>query len=204
MNQENTGRAIERFINRGNTPTDPVMKQAGTEILQVRKYFSETISPNLIKSLFGYINIPQDKSSKLLDKPDVTLSIIHYPSRPIDMMRIPAHQDGVLVTILWAPEAGLEAYINNQWEQITCPPGYAIAQIGDGLKLLSNEKLQPLRHRVRVNKNTKRNSVASFFGLNHTRPFYNLITDELIANNFGEYINAHIKQTYDANNLTED
>jgi isopenicillin N synthase-like dioxygenase len=71
-----------------------------------------------------------------------------------------------------------------------------IVQIGDGLAEWSNHLLKPLVHRVIVEPNTPRTSVASFAVLENKTPFHNLVTDAVIEPTYFDYIKEHLKNTY--------
>ena len=142
------------------------------------------------------LNIDEQKYKPFFEDFNNTLSIIHYPAQGHQDDRLPAHNDAALMTVLWAPQPGLDILVDGEWHAFTTPPGYVIVQLGDGLQLWTNNQTNPLTHRVQVIPNVARTAIASFCTLPMDAPFNCLVDDSVITNTFGEFIREHLKETY--------
>jgi isopenicillin N synthase-like dioxygenase len=196
LNQSQSGYDIERFISRGKTPKNPTMQAVSAALDITRAYLKNDILQPCLTALLTGLGISPDKYIHHFEDYDNTLSIIHYPPQDTQPDRLPAHADAALLTALWAPQPGLEALVNDKWIPTQTPPGHVIVQIGDGLANWVDHQLKPLVHRVIVEPNTPRTSIASFSTLDNEAPYNSLITGNTITPTFQDYIKTHLQKTY--------
>ncbi|CAK9090021.1 Serine/threonine-protein phosphatase 4 regulatory subunit 4 [Durusdinium trenchii] len=100
--------------------------------------------------------------------PHNILRLAHYPPLPEHVedgqLRYGAHTDYTGFTILAIEEgepgqpSGLEVFVNEEWHEVTCPPGALIVNIGDLFSLWTSNKWVSTLHRVR---NPPKGSVAA-------------------------------------------
>ncbi len=199
LDQNNHGYAIERFISRGSNPaaSDIPLNEYADVIQRVRAYYKTHIALPLLRMLFNKLTLSPSYYELITKDPDYTLSLIHYPASENSEQRLQAHQDSVLLTILWTQQPGFEAKINGHWQAVMPKPGYVIVQLGIGTALMTNGKCHAIEHRVTIPENTPRLSISSFFGANDSVLFLNAVTGEKIHESFGEYVRGHVKKVYD-------
>ncbi|XP_010532144.1 PREDICTED: gibberellin 3-beta-dioxygenase 1-like isoform X2 [Tarenaya hassleriana] len=96
------------------------------------------------------------------------IQLNHYPvcPEPDRAMGLAAHTDSTLLTVLYQNiTAGLQVFKDGVgWLTVSPIPGSLVVNIGDLLHILSNGRLPSVLHRVRVNKNRSRFSVAYLWG----------------------------------------
>ena len=204
LNQNKSGFDIERYISRGGTPVDPIMLGAQKLLLGARRYFTEEVTGELLRSVLEHLGAPEGSGSPITANPDATLSIIHYPTSEEDGTRLQAHIDSVLLTVLYAPTPGLEINIAGQWVATQTPPDMVIVQIGRGLRLLTDDKVNALEHRVVMPTDKERTSIASFYAPPPTYPFTSLFSGRKIAPTFLDFVRADVKKVYSTAQDIED
>jgi len=196
LNQSASGYDIERYINSGGAPENEIMSAVNEAIQITRAYLKNDILQKALTAILNSLKIPAEKYQHCFTNYNNTLSIIHYLPQDTQPDRLPAHADAALLTVLWAPAPGLEAFVNDEWIATQTPPGHVILQIGDGLAEWTDHNVKPLLHRVIVEPNKPRTSIASFCTLDNEAPFNNLMTDKEISPTNLDYIKAHLQQTY--------
>lgn len=81
-----------------------------------------------------------------------TLYFLHYPpaAQNPDQVGQNMHTDIGTLTILWAPQWGLQAFAPGRatWEYIEPRPGKIIVNVGDTLRFLSGRRFKSALHRV--------------------------------------------------------
>lgn len=128
--------------------------------------------------------------------PDYTLSFIYYPVSDMPEKRLQEHKDTVMITILWAPDEGVEANIDGKWYPVTPKPGYVVVNFGNALELMTGKQYCAIEHRVIMAKENERLSVATFLGPAFELPFVDFTTGKIISDSYGEYAKQHISNTY--------
>ncbi|KAH6816328.1 2-oxoglutarate and oxygenase superfamily protein [Perilla frutescens var. frutescens] len=90
----------------------------------------------------------------------------YYPACPQPELTLGAskHTDDAFLTVLLQDQmGGLQAFLEDQWVDISPVPGALVINIGDLLQLISNDKFRSVEHRVLANREGPRMSVACFF-----------------------------------------
>lgn len=186
---------IQRYIYRDNIKTEQLQK-VSKQIFKVHRYLRTALFEPLLKHITDLLELPTcfNNTTK---HPDQTLSLIYYPASKHKQQRIKNHKDISVFTALWAPESGLYSYVDNNWHQASHNEEYIAIQIGDALSMMTNGLCSSLAHKVAIEPNRERFSLASFFGPNTQSPLINYMTGEVIDDKFSTAIENHLKKTYD-------
>ncbi len=170
-------------------------------ISAIREHLKEEIILPLLKAIFLNLSIDNKFYSMISNDPDYTLSLIHYPPSDQSELRLQSHKDTILITVLWSQKLGYEANLNDKWKPLEVMPGYVIAQLGQGLELMTDKQCHAIEHRVIVPNKTPRLSIAMFLGPNNEIPLINFKTGEILNPRFGDYVKQHVEATYDSSKL---
>lgn len=115
------------------------------------------------------------------------VSCLYYPAcpEPHKTLGTPKHSDMTFLTLLMQDSiGGLQILHHDQWFDVPPVPGALIANIGDLMQIISNDKFISVDHRVRAQPVGPRISVASFFtpsmkaSANAFGPIKELVGDE--------------------------
>lgn len=197
LDQSDHGYAIERYIFHGDNPKNNIMNSITDIMSETRDYLRVHVLQHCLNSIMQDLGFAENTYQADIAAANNSLSIIYYPAQEWQPDRLPAHEDASLLTVLWAPQQGLQAYIDGKWRPVETPPGYVIVQIGGGLKEWTNHQVTPLLHRVVIEANQPRTSIVSFAKLKSDAPFQNLITKKQIAPTYQQYIKDHLQGLYE-------
>ncbi|XP_042003434.1 protein SRG1-like [Salvia splendens] len=91
----------------------------------------------------------------------------YYPpcSKPDQVIGLRPHTDGTVLTLLLQDSQvrGLQLLHDNKWLSVPIMPQALLVLAGDLLELMSNGIFKSPMHRVVINSEAERNSVAMFF-----------------------------------------
>jgi isopenicillin N synthase-like dioxygenase len=189
---------IQRYIYR-NSISSPNIQKVEDQILSVRNYLRDELFDPLFKQVASFINL-QSCYRDFTRNVDQTISLIYYPADNQKDERIKGHKDLTTMTALWAPEAGLYSNINGRWVTAECDESHIAIQIGQALEVASDKQCQALEHRVELEPNRERFSLASFYGPDRDAPLKNYRTDEIVAEKFGDFVTQYLQETYQYKN----
>ncbi|XP_051136784.1 1-aminocyclopropane-1-carboxylate oxidase homolog 1-like [Andrographis paniculata] len=93
------------------------------------------------------------------------LACLYYPvcPEPKKTLGTPKHSDTTFLTLLLQDVGGLQILHGGRWVDVPPVPGTLIANVGDLMQIISNDKFVSVEHRVRAQAEGARVSVACFF-----------------------------------------
>ncbi|KAI8555690.1 hypothetical protein RHMOL_Rhmol05G0193600 [Rhododendron molle] len=137
-----------------------------------------------------------DELSKLHE-----LAAHHYPPYPDPslLLGFGGHTDTNLLTLLQQNMYGLQIFKDGQWLGVEPIPHAFVINICDQLEVISNGKLKSARHRVVMNTNVARTSLATFISpslesiIEHERALVSASEPQLFKSfRFKEYRDTYI------------
>ena len=190
-----TNADIQRYIYRDTLLAPPFIAMQ-TEFQTLKRYFAHEIFQPLAQKIFRLFNLEQHVA-EFFDTPDQTLSLIYYPPTPETKERLRPHKDAVTFTALWAPEAVLEANFAEGWQPVGAHPHHVAINLGEALELATGNQLNAIEHRVALDSERERFSLASFYGPNNNLVFTDYTNGKIINPRYGEYVAEHIAKVYE-------
>ena len=133
----------------------------------------------LLRVLSLSLSLPTDHLDQFFGKPMVFLRPLHYPPQPSDeaggRFAAGAHKDYGCLTVLWAPEPGLQISPSpGRWTDVTPLPDAFVVNLGDMLERWTGGKYASTTHRVVNPRGVERHSCAFFF-----EPSFHTLVEEL-------------------------
>ncbi|CAK7357492.1 unnamed protein product [Dovyalis caffra] len=132
------------------------------------EYFTGTKEAEiaLMEAIFESLGMERDSIDKTLSKHGQYVSLNYYPrcvkSELGGTCGLRPHTDPSIITMLLLDDVpGLEVLQNDEWMAIKTFPNTLVVQVGDLLQALSNCRYKSLLHRVIVNPEKERLSIAT-------------------------------------------
>ncbi|NNC94844.1 MAG: isopenicillin N synthase family oxygenase [Chitinophagales bacterium] len=113
----------------------------------------EEAGSHLLKAIAVFLGLEENYFDDKIYNGNSILRAIHYPpitQEPKSAIRAEQHEDINLITLLVGASAdGLQLLnMQNEWINISAPPGFIVVNVGDMLQRLTNNRLRSTTHRV--------------------------------------------------------
>ncbi|MCL7047535.1 hypothetical protein MKW94_004896 [Papaver nudicaule] len=138
-------------------------------VFDYSKYVAK-LGSQVLEFLSEGLGLKRDYLNKVMDCDKGHVMVSHYyPGCPEPelTMGTTEHSDPTIITLLLRPSgdtiSALQICHQNQWVDVSPPPGAFIVNIGDLLQMMSNDRYKSVEHRVLANHSGPRVSVGSFF-----------------------------------------
>ncbi|KAL7113040.1 hypothetical protein ACP275_04G038600 [Erythranthe tilingii] len=134
------------------------------EVQEYVKYMIE-LREVMAELLSEALGLPSDHLSKIECMKSQALACNYYPKcpQPHKTLGSSKHSDTTFLTLLMQDSiGGLQILHNDEWMDVPAARGALIANIGDLMQIISNDRFISVEHRV-VAQSVQRVSVASFF-----------------------------------------
>ncbi|CAK7357485.1 unnamed protein product [Dovyalis caffra] len=153
---------LEKFVNAW--PTNP---SSFREIVGDYCVASKRAEITVIEAIFEGLGMERETIDQILGKHGQYTSLNYYPvcdeSNLERTFGLRGHTDSTIVTMLLPDEVpGLEVLLNDEYVPVKPMPNALVVHVGDVLQGLSNLQYKSLLHRVIVNSETERLSIASY------------------------------------------
>ncbi|XWS48709.1 hypothetical protein CRYUN_Cryun13aG0099700 [Craigia yunnanensis] len=120
----------------------------------------------LLEAISESLGLKRDHIEKTLSKHGQHMALNYYPPCPEPELTygLPGHTDASLITILLQDEVpGLQVLRNGKWIAVNPIPNTFIANIGDQMQAISNDRYKSVLHRAIVNCKKERISIPTFY-----------------------------------------
>ncbi|GMH19420.1 hypothetical protein Nepgr_021261 [Nepenthes gracilis] len=124
----------------------------------------------LLECMAKALRIDYNDMRVLFEEGKQEMRMSYYPPcpQPDQVMGLTAHSDAVGITILYQTNevAGLQVKKDGRWVLVEPLPKAFIVNIGDILEIVTNGRYRSIEHRVIVNSEKERLSLATFYSPN--------------------------------------
>ncbi|KAL3517677.1 hypothetical protein ACH5RR_020266 [Cinchona calisaya] len=143
---------------------------------QVAEYMEHMIKLRDVLSelLSEALGLSKDYLARIQCMKSTYLSCLYYPPCPEPDLAVGVfkHSDAIFLTILAQDnQGGLQVLHQDQWVDVLPVPGTLLANIGDLMQIISNDKFKSVEHRVLARSVGSRVSTACFFFPSSTHLF---------------------------------
>ncbi|KAG6543974.1 hypothetical protein Mapa_014598 [Marchantia paleacea] len=133
---------------------------------------SEIINKQILELLAEYLGLETRFFSQYLnERRSLALRWNYYPAcpKPFDVLGANGHTDGSSLTVLQQDTVGgLQIHRNGQWFGVKPIEGALVVNVGDALYAWTNGHLKSVLHRVVVNRDVRRLSLAAFCNVDNS------------------------------------
>lgn len=190
------GNIIEQFFFDPENVYGPYEKVASV-IDKINFYYLNQIYKPLFSAICRYFNLDFEKCFGELSNLYKTLVFQYYPRNLQDnsALRLNAHKDFGIATLLYFEEPGLEAKVQNRWYPIVPIEHHIVVNFGNALEQVTAGKCHSPVHQVR-NTTPGRLSMVYFIDHNRDEPVVNCFDNSMIADSGEEFFKKQFSEFY--------
>ena len=179
--QSKNTNAIEQIFFEPDTPFGPY-EPYSTIIQEINISFMRLIFLPLMNAIFKKLQFSYADFVEVTTNPYRSLVFQSCPSigEHKEVIRLNAHKDFGLLTLLFFEEPGLEVQYQNNWKPIPPQKGCVVVNLGNALELMTAKRCHSALHRV-TNATDNRISMVYFINPNYQQPVRNYIDNTIIA-----------------------
>ena len=179
--QSKNTNAIEQIFFEPDVPFGPY-EQYASLVHEINSSFRNQIFIPLIKAIFNKLQFSFADFDEVTASPYCSLVFQSCPSigEHKDVIRLNAHKDFGLLTILFFEESGLEVKYQHDWKAIPPQPGCVVVNLGNALELMTGRRCHSALHRV-TNATDNRLSMVYFINPNYRQQVRNYVDKSIIA-----------------------
>lgn len=173
--------AIEQIFFEPDAPFGPYESYAPL-IQSMNDCFISNIFLLLMNAIFKHLGLSYADFIDATTHPNRSLVFQSCPmlSEQKSVIRLNAHKDFGLLTILFFEEPGLEVKYQEIWKAIPPQKGCLVVNLGNALELMTGGRCHSAVHRV-TNATDNRISSVYFINPNYQRPVKNYMENKVIA-----------------------
>lgn len=179
--QSKNTNAIEQIFFEPDAPFGPYEAYA-SQIEVINDTFMNAIALTLLQAIFKRLAISQADFVEVTGNPYRSLVFQSCPAigGNKQAIRLNAHKDFGLLTVLFFNESGLEVHYENEWKAITPEQGCVVVNLGNATELMTGGRCHSALHRV-TNATDNRMSTVYFINPNYRQQVKNYIDNTLVA-----------------------
>jgi isopenicillin N synthase-like dioxygenase len=189
--------AIEQIFFEPDAPFGPYAPYANL-IQEINAAFMDLIFLPLMSAIFKRLQFPHSNFVEATTHPYCSLVFQSCPAigGHKDAIRLNAHKDFGLLTILFFEESGLEVKFQNDWKAIPPQEGCVVVNLGNAIELMTGKKCHSALHRV-TNATDNRISMVYFTNPNYQQPVRNYAEDKEIAKTGEQFFKQQFSEYYE-------
>eukprot|EP00252_Welwitschia_mirabilis_P014291 TRINITY_DN3143_c0_g1_i2.p1 TRINITY_DN3143_c0_g1~~TRINITY_DN3143_c0_g1_i2.p1 ORF type:complete len:180 (+),score=35.07 TRINITY_DN3143_c0_g1_i2:159-698(+) len=126
----------------------------------------ELLAQRLIGIMSEALGLPASYLQEVIGEPYQNITISYYPPcpQPDLTLGLQDHSDMGIITLLIQDEVGgLDVLKDSQWIRVVPCPDAIVVNLGDATQIFTNGQYKSVVHRVIVNAERSRLSVATFY-----------------------------------------
>lgn len=179
--QSKNTNAIEQIFFEADSPFGPYIPHAEA-VNAIHDTFMNIIVLPLINAIFKRIQLSNQALIDATTNPYCSLVFQSCPptGEQKSAIRLNAHKDFGLMTVLFFVESGLEVKYQDDWILIPPKDGHVVINVGNALELMTKGHCHSALHRV-TNATDNRISMVYFVSPCYQRPVRNYIDNTVIA-----------------------
>ncbi|KAF8410962.1 hypothetical protein HHK36_003499 [Tetracentron sinense] len=168
----------------------------------------EKLSYKLLELISMSLGLPAKRFNGFFKEQTSFIKLNHYPPCPTPQLALGVgrHKDPGALTVLAQDDVGgleVKRKANGEWISVKPIPDSYIINVGDIIKVWSNEKYESAEHRVVVNSEKERFSIPFFFNPSYytvVKPIEELIDDKNPAKyteyNWGMFLRTRMTSNF--------
>lgn len=179
--QSKNTNAIEQIFFEPDSPFGPY-ETYSSYIHEINETYMNLIFLPLMSAIFKKLQLPETNFTEATTNPYRSLVFQSCPSigEQKDVIRLNAHKDFGLLTVLFFEEPGLEVKYQNDWKTIPPQKGCVVVNLGNAIELMTGKRCHSALHRV-TNATDNRISMVYFINPNSRQQVRNYVDNTIIA-----------------------